>query len=85
MWARPRGGDIDGPAAAARIQPHPLAYRPVGTIYFGDAGTNSVLISRGPTALGTDPRLLNVTGILVAGPGQLIVQSESRLFKVTLP
>ena len=39
---------------------------------------------RGDTQLGP-ALLLNVSGILVAGPRKFVVGTESRLFKVTLP
>ncbi len=71
-----------------------LAVDADGTLYYFSlaglksltaAGVSTVLIPSGPTTLGADPHLLYVTGILVAGPKQLIAMSQGQLYKVSLP
>ena len=72
-----------------------IAVDAAGTLYYGTTvglvmlplgGTPSVLIPVGAAVvLGSSPRLLNIDGLAVLGPKQLVILSGAMILKATLP
>ena len=66
-----------------------------GTLYYGTTGgltmlptggVPSILIPQGPViVLGASPQLMNVEGIAILGPKQLVILSGGQILKATLP
>ena len=72
-----------------------IAVDAAGTLYYGSTqglavlpagGVPSILIPQGAAVvLGTSPRLLNVEGIAILGPRQLVILSAGQVLVATLP